>query len=213
MGPDEFERILKNGESTVVEFKRCGATPGTDTFETICSFANRNGGNIFLGVADSGEVTGVLENSVLSIKRNIASMVNNPKMFDSAPVVEFEDIVYRGKTVIRIWVPAIQGVYRFKGEIFDRVADSDIRLRSDAQITSLYLRKYNIYTEQHIFPHLSFDDLRSDLIERARGMAIRNRPGHPWGSMDNRELLRSAQLWGKDIGRRIQSSLRLALWQ
>ena len=135
MSPEEFRRILAAGESPTVEFKRCGSTPGTDTFETICSFANRNGGNIFLGVEDNGEVVGVKEGAVLAVKRNIVNVVNNPAMFGSAPTIEFEDIVYQGRTVVRIWVPAIQGVYRFKGDVFDRIADADVKLRSDAQIS------------------------------------------------------------------------------
>ena len=199
MDPTELERILKAGESPTVEFKRCGSTPGTDTFETICSFANRNGGSIYLGVGDDGEVLGVKDGATLAVKRNIVNVVNNPTMFGSAPTIEFEDIAYQGRTIVRIWVPAIQDVYRFKGDVFDRIADADVKLRSDAQISALYLHKYNIYTEQHIFPYLEERDLRANLIELARKMAARTKPDHPWSAMTNEQLLRSANLWSKDI--------------
>lgn len=195
----ELDDILRAGESSTVEFKRCGNQPGPDVFETICSFANRDGGSIFLGVTDGGEVRGVPEGSLAAIKRNVVNVLNNPDVFSAAPTVEFEEVGYDGRTILRIWVPAVQGVFRLKGEVYDRVADADVRLRSDAQISNLYLRKYNVYTEQHIFPHLDMDDLRPDLIGRAREMAVANRPGHPWGSMGDEELLRSAQLWGKDL--------------
>lgn len=54
----ELERYIAEGEGISVEFKRCGNQPENDTFETICSFANRQGGSIFLGVLDDGEVEG-----------------------------------------------------------------------------------------------------------------------------------------------------------
>ncbi len=200
MTPERFSEVLAQGESQMIEFKRCGAPrPGVDTFETICSFANRDGGSIYLGVDDRGNVEGIPEECILPIRRNIVNVINDPNLFSAPPAVEFEDVIYEGKTVIRVWVPAVQGVFRFKGQVYDRMADADVRLRSDAQISRLYLRKYNLYTEQHIFPYLELSDLRADLIGRARKMAETNRPGHPWGAMNDVELLRSAQLWSKDI--------------
>lgn len=199
MDERSLQAMIAAGESTTVEFKRCGSQPGQDVFETICSFANRDGGSLLLGVTDSGAVEGVAPGSELAIERNIVNVTHNPRLFSSAPALEFERARLGGRAVIRVWVPAIQGVFRFKGEVYDRVADSDVRLRSEAQVAALHIRKYGIYTEQHIFPHLGLSDLRPELIERARRMACERRPGHPWATMPDEELLRSAQLWGKDI--------------
>ena len=96
-------------------------------------------------------------------------------------------------------MPATHGVFRFKGEVYDRVADADVRLRSESQIMGIYLRKYSVYTEKHIFAFLEIGDLRSDLIDRVRKMAVLRRAGHPWGAMSGEELLRSAHLHGKDL--------------
>ena len=52
MTQDELMQVLQAGESSMVEFKRCSELPHTDTFETVCSFANRSGGSIYLGVDD-----------------------------------------------------------------------------------------------------------------------------------------------------------------
>ena len=199
MDAETFRAIAAAGESETVEFKRCGGQPGEDTFETVCSFANRRGGSIFLGVSDSGEALGVPRAAAVAIRRNVANVANNPKLFTTPPTVEFDDVEIDGKLVIRLWVPAAHGVFRFKGEVYDRVADADVRLRSEAQVMAIYLRKYGVYTEEHIFPHLEMADLRPDLIDRARKMAVARRPGHPWGSMDDEELLRSANLRGKDL--------------
>ena len=48
----KFENALKIGETAAIEFKRAGGTIEADTFETVCSFSNRFGGDIYLGVLD-----------------------------------------------------------------------------------------------------------------------------------------------------------------
>mgnify|MGYP002226631067 FL=1 len=60
MTQDELMQVLQAGESSMVEFKRCSELPHTDTFETVCSFANRSGGSIYLGVDDDGQVLGAI---------------------------------------------------------------------------------------------------------------------------------------------------------
>lgn len=194
-----FETILQQGESSTVEFKRCGTMPSQDTLETICSFANRSGGNIFLGVSDTGIVLGIPADNLLEIERNLVNCTYNPNLFNMPPSLEFEQIEINGKIVLRVWVPPTQGVFRFKGRVLDRMADADVELKTDSQIAALYLRKYAIFTEQHIFPHLRITDLDADLIDRCRKMAVSRRPNHPWARMDDMELLRSAQLYTRDI--------------
>lgn len=88
MTPDELTRVLRNGESSTVEFKRCSDLPHADTFETICSFSNRMGGDIYLGVENDGSVSGVTESRIAEIERNVANVTNNHKLFAPAPTVE-----------------------------------------------------------------------------------------------------------------------------
>lgn len=199
MNVEDFEQHLQNGESTTVEFKRCGNKPGQDTFETICSFGNRLGGSIFLGVEDDGTVVGIGSPDADEVKRNVINVANNPRLFDSLPSLEFEDIDYHGKKVIRIWVPADSAIHRFKGTVYDRVFDEDVRIVGETQIAALYLRKQGVYTEQRIYPYLLMTDLRLDLLPRVRQLAAVKRADHPWINMDDEELLRSAKLYGRDF--------------
>lgn len=193
-----FESVLKAGEGISIEFKRCGNQPAADTFETVCSFANRQGGSIYLGVLDNGTVEGVPVASVKAITRNVANAIANPHLFDPSPSVEFETIEFDGRAVIRIWVPSGETVYRYKGEYYDRVADSDVRVKSADQISLMFIRKQNRFSEQRIYPYLTEADLRLDLIQRAREMALARNPSHPWGKLDNAGLLRSARLHLRD---------------
>lgn len=154
MGNQAFD-LIQQGEGLTVEFKRCGSLPERDTFETICSFANRQGGHIILGVNDNGSVEGINESARKEIERNIVNVTSNPDLFNVAPELEFFHEVIGDKYIIDLWVPMGPSVYRYKGVAYDRVADVDIRLKSDEQIAALYLRKQNLYTEQRVYSHVS----------------------------------------------------------
>ena len=71
MNIQEFEQILKVGEHVAVEFKAAKGGPKDDTYETVCSFLNRFGGDIFLGVNDDGEVVGIPDGAVEPAVKNI----------------------------------------------------------------------------------------------------------------------------------------------
>ena len=193
----EAELLLETiaqGESASVEFKRCGAQPEQDTFETICAFANHMGGNVYLGVEDNGNVNGVAEGAATDIQRNIANVARNPKLFGPAVMLETETVFVNGKTVVRIWVPMSPDVHRYKGVVYDRIADADVKVSASSQISAMYIRKSNLETERRIFPYLTLNDLHAELIDRARQMATARRPG----GLDDEQLLRSAQLLVKD---------------
>ena len=57
MKPQERDilRLIREGESETVEFKR---SFGRETLETLCAFANTEGGIVLIGVDDAGVVTG-----------------------------------------------------------------------------------------------------------------------------------------------------------
>lgn len=166
---DALDRYIQAGEGISVEFKRCGFQPGQDTFETVCSFANRQGGSILLGVRDDGAVEGVPEASALNIERNISNVTSNPNLFNVSPLVEFERLHdTEGRLVIRVWVPMGPSLYTFKGAVYDRVADADVRVKSDAQITSMMARKQGYYSERTVYKWVTEDDLEMDLLGAVR---------------------------------------------
>ena len=96
MTPELFIQLLRAGENTCVEFKRCGGTPGLDTFETYCAFLNRDGGDLFLGVSDHGQVLGVPLNAVEGGVRNLVKVMNDgnqlsPPFYVLPEVFDYED--------------------------------------------------------------------------------------------------------------------------
>ena len=60
--------LIKQGENISVEFKKCSMSVSSSVYETVCSFLNRYGGDILLGVLDSGEIAGVAPENVSSIE-------------------------------------------------------------------------------------------------------------------------------------------------
>ena len=58
---EQIIKILAEGENQFNEFKKSRTGLNKNTFESICAFLNRNGGNLLLGVNDNGEIEGIEE--------------------------------------------------------------------------------------------------------------------------------------------------------
>lgn len=193
--------ILTIGENAAIEFKRCGNGIESDTYETVCSFLNRFGGDIFMGVLDDGSVLGVPEKAASDMIKNFIKVVSNPVMFSPTVYLVPEIIKYdEAHTIIHVHVPPSAEVHSYKKVIYDRVDDADVKVTATGAIAQMYIRKQNIFTERKIYPYAKMEDLRVDLLPKIRIMAQNHAGGsHPWTAMDDIELLKSAGLYGRDI--------------
>ena len=54
----ELLKLIEDGENIRVEFKKSTTEITKDVYDTVCSFSNRDGGIILLGVKDNGEILG-----------------------------------------------------------------------------------------------------------------------------------------------------------
>lgn len=86
--------------------------------------------------------------------------MNNPKLFDSPIAFEFESLEWERKPILRIWVPPSPNMHRFKGDIFERIEDSDVVVRSASRLAKICIRKQGLYTEQRVYKHIAMDDLK-----------------------------------------------------
>ncbi len=195
MNEKELLGIIKKGECHVTEFKKSTTDITKDVYESICAFSNRDGGHIFLGVKDNGEVLGIEINNIEKIKKNFITAVNNVnKMYPPLFLTPIEYEI-QGKKILYIYVPIGTQVCRCSGRIYDRNNESDIDITDNEELVyKLYARKQSTYFVNKVFPEWGLDVLRSDLIERARKMTRAKRNNHVWLSMDDEELLRSAGL-------------------
>ena len=192
--------ILQVGETVAVEFKRCGNGIEHDVYETVCSFLNRFGGDIFMGVLDDGTVVGVPPRAAPDMVGNFISVVSNPRLFSPTVYLSPEILTDEaGHTVIHVHIPPGAEVYSYKRVVYDRVDDADVKVTATGQIAAMYIRKQNIFTEKRIYPYVSEEDLRLGLLPGLRTMAVNNAAGdHPWKYMDDGQLLKSAGLYSLD---------------
>lgn len=121
--------------------------------------------------------------------------MNNPQRINPTFYLSVEEYEIDGKTILYSFVPESSQVHRFNDRIFDRNEDGDIDITDNTNLASgLYVRKQGTYTENQIFPFAEVSELKPDLITKARKMASNQRANHPWKSMDDLELLKSAVL-------------------
>jgi len=148
MTAEKLINVLAIGETVAVEFKRCGNGISADTYETVCSFLNRFGGDIYLGVEDNGEVVGVPENAAPDILKNFIKMVSNPEIINPTVYLSPAIVEYEGKQIVHIHIPPSSEVHTCKKVVYDRADDADVKVTATGQIAQLFIRKQNIFTEK-----------------------------------------------------------------
>lgn len=195
--------IIKNGECYTTEFKEATVSLPKSLFETICGMLNRNGGHIFLGIKDNCEIVGVNKASIEKMKKDFINLCNNPQKIFPTIYVRIHEYEYNGKIILHIYIPQSSTVHRTGGKVFDRNQDGDYEITNESLVESIYLRKQIDYSENRIYPFATMDDLRIDVIERVKRMAIENyhlngKGQHPWINLTPQEILKSLQLYDKD---------------
>lgn len=197
--PSELLTLIEQGENCTVEFKQSTTDITKDVYDTVCSFSNREGGHIFLGIKDNGTILGINPDCIERIKKDFVTAVNNEnKMYPPLYLTPLE-YEWDGKIILYIRIPMSPCVCRCSGRIFDRNHESDIDITNNENLVyHLYARKQDTYYVNKVFPVFSVSDLRHDLIERARKMTKIRTAEHPWRSMNDEELLRSAGLILRD---------------
>lgn len=114
------------------------------------------------------------------------------------------DEAVNGRTLLGIQVPPGSQVCRHHGRIFDRNHEADIDITDNSDLVyRLYARKSGSYFVNKV-TRFQMEDLRPDLIERARAMTASRTANHPWKSLSVEELLCSASLFLKDIERQLE---------
>ena len=197
---EKIKEIIRSGEGITVEFKQSKTELNRDVFKSVCAFLNRNGGHLFLGVEDKGGIIGIDSEVVEKVKKDFVTSMNNPQKISPTFYLSVEIVEIDGKVILYIFVPESSQVHRCNGRIFDRNEDGDIDITDNTNLVSgMYMRKQGTYTENRIFPFAELSELDSTLFTKVRKLAANQKPNHPWKSMDDLELLKSAGLYLKDL--------------
>ena len=190
-----MKKILTEGEGFTVEYKKCKDKLSSSIYETVCSFSNRYGGHLVLGVDDDGNVLGVSRNAVKGLKADFANTLNNPQKMSPSLFLNLSEVDIDGELLLYAYVPPSPQVQSSNGKIFDRNedADQDITRYAD-RIAQIAMSKSSAFTEREIFPYATDNEIRFELVENAKEMALNRMAKHPWAQLSPKEILQSASL-------------------
>ncbi len=196
MTVNDLKKLIQTGEKTDVEFKKSENGLNKDVYESVCSFNNRNGGHLILGVIDdTKEIVGVNPQKIDKMLKNFTTSVNNANKINPSMYLVPEVFDVDGKKVIYIWIPEGTQVRRLNGRILDRTYEGDIDITDNAELVyKMYARKQSTYFVNKVYPKLGMEFLDSDVIRRAKKMAVSRVDNHAWENMNEEEILRSSGL-------------------
>jgi len=199
MNIDHIKKLLEKGEGIRIEYKKAKGQLPKDTFDTICSYLNRDGGDLFLGVDDKGKVVGIEEGSIEKLKKDLVNQSNNTDKLNP-PFILFPKIFeIKGNLIIHVRVPQSSQVHKSRGIVYDRSEDGDYRVSDPDQIAQMVNRKRTHYTEGTIYSAVRFDDFRADIFPRVRNLIRSNQPNHPWLALDDQQMQVTAGLHKRDF--------------
>lgn len=202
-----MQELLDSGEGFTIEYKKNKSELSLDIFKTISSFSNRYGGHVLLGVTEVdkdgrkvGQVNGVDKDRVYDMKRDFINILNNPSKFKPTIYLELEEFDYEGKTILWTYVPPMSQLCYCDKKIYDRNgdADQDITDKND-RIAEIISRKSADYLERQILPYATEYHLKMELMNKVRQLVMARDRDHPWATMDNMGIMRSAGLYVENI--------------
>src|SRR5690554_229896 len=119
-------------ESQTSEFKRIWQD---DYLKTICAFANTQGGSLFLGLDDQGEVVGV--GDLNKLLETLPNKINNRL----GVLVDIKSHHKGGHDYIEIKVPATYAPVSLSGKFYQRSGSNTVELNG-GNLTNFLLKKY-----------------------------------------------------------------------
>ncbi len=157
---DEILKLIEEGESATVEFKKSTASLRED-IETICAFANHRGGYLLFGIDDHGTIVGqeVTDDTL----RNVANAVKlntDPKLYPSIEKIKLE-----GKTCILITVEESPlKPHLAYGRGYLRVGTTNQKLDRD-RYEYLLQQRFNGYGfDYQVQPDATLNDIDTDSL-------------------------------------------------
>ena len=194
---DSRDKTVPSKEDLHTEFKEAKNELPKDLFDTICAFLNTDGGTVYLGIKDDGQIVGIDDDAVSDLKIDIANLSNNDQKLNPPYLLFPKSVEIEGKTIIRLDVPLSSQVHQHKGNIYLRSEDGDYRISGQHQLAGLLNRKLGIFSEQMPVEQFGPEDLQAELFEKARSFMRRRNQNHPWLELNDTELLsRSGLLVG-----------------
>lgn len=110
MTTEYIRQIIKNGEGVDVELKESKTNLNKNIFQTVCSFLNRNGGHLILGINDNGNILGI--NNPEKLINEFNTLANNPQKPNPTFYFHPEILEIGNKQIVYIFIPESSQVHR-----------------------------------------------------------------------------------------------------
>ena len=183
--PKELLQLIRHGENYQIEYKEAKTDLPKTLFDSVCAFSNREGGDIFLGVHDTGVILGVDSASAQKLITNFVTLANNKnKIFPPLYLAAIE-YVFASDGSFSAWIRKEKGfrnsrrvssfisMCRLAHQSFVTKAGSLTAMTMLTWISQSFRPGFQCYAKQkHLLceqslSSLNASDLRSDLIDKA----------------------------------------------
>ncbi|MDY4255193.1 MAG: ATP-binding protein [Oscillospiraceae bacterium] len=148
----------------------------------ICGFANANGGSLYIGVDDNGQVIGVA-----NAKRLLEDLPN--KIRDTMGIVaDINLLKEQEKEYIEITVPSYPVAISCKGAYYYRSGSTNQKL-TGAELESFVLRRRGVTWDNMPLPTFRYSDIDDKVVERFKRWAEKKGRINPRDLDEPKEVL------------------------
>ena len=168
----------------------------------VCGFANAQGGTLYIGVNDKGEVVGV------EGAKRLLEDIPNKIQSTLGLVVPVDVLTEEDKDYLRITVEPSTWPVNYRGEYHYRSGSTRQQLKGLA-LTEFLLKKSNVHWEDEPVDGVSVDDLDKESFDIFRREALRKERMPPEDlAVSDEQLLESLELLTED-GRLTRAAIML----
>ena len=154
-------------ESQTTEFKRIWQD---DYLKTICAFANTQGGSLYLGVDDQGEVVGV--DNLNELLETLPNKVNNRL----GVLIDIKAHQQQGRSYLEMRVPATYAPVSLSGKFYQRSGSNTLELNG-GNLTNFLLKKYGKTWDDVAVDNFTLEDINLDTVEAFKNWARKREIG------------------------------------
>ena len=220
MDISEVKELLDKGEKVDIECKESDSNLSKSIWDTYSSFANTNGGYIFLGIKEDKKKKLPEERFQIQGIKNFDAQVktfwdtiNSDKV--NKNILRDEDVqIFRIPStilaVVSIHVPRADYNNRpvfingnpYKGT-FKRNHEGDYHASED-EVNAMLRDQKSEGNDCIVLEHYGMDDVDSETLSRYRTMFQNNNPDHVWNQEDNKQFLTMLGGYKKDRSKGIE---------
>jgi ATP-dependent DNA helicase RecG len=191
MRPEELRKLVSDGESERIEFKR-STGQRTEAAKTVCAMLNGLGGFVVFGVTNNGELIGqqvgvkTLEDIAAELRRI------EPPAFPDVETINLK----KGSAAVLLIVPGGGGPYTFDGRAYLRHGPTTRVMPRDEYERRLVERLHATrrWENEPAMQGVSIKDLDDEEVQITLDNAIRLGRLEPTGRRDPEAILRGLEL-------------------